>query len=77
VDLPDSPERYIVALEPVVTMLATPEGTGSRASAAKQRNQPALPAPAVKRKKTEPAAKSLLPPKGKRVVKRQATAVAG
>jgi hypothetical protein len=77
VDLPDSPERHIVALELVVMKLATPKGTGSGASAAKQRNQPASPAPAVKRKKMEPAAKSLLPPKGKRVVKRQATAVAG
>jgi hypothetical protein len=76
-DLPDSPERHIVAPEPVVTKPAAPEGTGSGASAAKRRNQPAPPEPAVKRKKMEPAAKSLLPPKGKRVVKRQATAVAG
>jgi hypothetical protein len=57
--------------------LAAPEGTGSGAAAAKRRSQPAPPEPAVKRKKVEPVAKSLLPPKGKRVVKRRATAVAG
>jgi hypothetical protein len=77
VDLSDSPERHLVAPEPVAMKPATPEGTGSRAAAAKRRSQPALPEPAVKRKKAEPAAKSLLPPKGKRVVKRRATAVAG
>jgi hypothetical protein len=35
VDLPDSPERHIVAPEPVATKPATPEGTRSGASAAK------------------------------------------
>jgi hypothetical protein len=56
---------------------AAPEGTGSGAAAAKRRNQPALPEPAVKQRKVEPAAKSLLPPKRKTVVKRRATMVAG
>jgi hypothetical protein len=77
VDLPDSLERHIVALEPVTMKPAAPKGTGSRAGAAKRRSQPAPPELAVKRKKMEPTAKSLLPPKQKRVVKRQATAVAG
>jgi hypothetical protein len=35
VDLPDSSEQHIIAPEPVVTKPATPEGTGSGASAAK------------------------------------------
>jgi hypothetical protein len=77
VDLLDSLEQHGAALEPVAMKPATPEGTGGGASAAKRKSQPAPAEPAVKRKKTEPAAKSLLPPKGKRVVKRQATAVAG
>jgi hypothetical protein len=77
VDLLDSPEQHLVAPEPVATKPAAPEGTGSGAAAAKRRSQPASPEPAVKRTKMESAAKSLLPPKGKRVVKRRATAVAG
>jgi hypothetical protein len=44
---------------------------------AKKRSQPAPPEPAQKWKKVEPAVKSLLPPKVKKVVKCQATAVAG
>jgi hypothetical protein len=77
VDLPDSPERHLVAPVPVTTKTAAPEGTGSGAAATKRRSQPAPLEPAVKRNKAEPAAKILLPPKGKRVVKRRATAVAG
>jgi hypothetical protein len=77
VDLPDSPERPPIALEPVAPMSTAPEGAGSGAAAAKKRNQLAPTEPARKRKKTEPTAKSLLPPKVKRVVKRRATVVAG
>jgi hypothetical protein len=50
---------------------------GSRATGAKRRIQPALAEPAEKRKKAEPAAKSLLPPRIKKVIKRRATVVAG
>jgi hypothetical protein len=57
--------------------LAAPVGARSGAAAAKKRNQPAPPEPAQKRKKVEPAVKGLLPPKAKKVVKCQATAVAG
>jgi hypothetical protein len=77
VDLPDSLERHLVAPEPVAMKPAASEGTGSGVAAAKRRSQPAPPEPAMKRKKAELAEKSLLPPKGKRVVKRRATAVAG
>jgi hypothetical protein len=56
---------------------AAPKETESGAAAAKRRNQPAPPELAVKRKKAKLAVKSLLPPKGKRVVKRWATVVAG
>jgi hypothetical protein len=77
VDLPDSPERHIIAPEPITMKPATLEGTGNGAVAAKRRSQPAQPESAMKHKKMEPAEKSLLPPKGKSVVKRQATAVAG
>jgi hypothetical protein len=52
-------------------------GTGSRAAAAKKRNQLALPELAQKWKKVELAAKGLLSPKAKKVVKHQATVVAG
>jgi hypothetical protein len=76
-DLPDSPERHLVSPEPVTTKPAALEGARSGAAAAKRRSQPAPLEPAVKQKKIEPAAKSLLPPKGKKVVKRRATAEAG
>jgi hypothetical protein len=45
-------------------------------AAPKKRTQPAPPESAQKWKKTEPAVKDLLPPKAKKVVKCQATAVA-
>jgi hypothetical protein len=48
-----------------------------RTAAPQKRTQPAPPEPAQKRKRTEPAAKDLLPPKVKKVVKRQATGVDG
>jgi hypothetical protein len=77
VDLPKSPERPPVALEPAASKPADPEGTGSRVAGAKRGNQPAPTEPAEKRKKAEPATKSLLLPKMKKLVKRRATAVAG
>jgi hypothetical protein len=72
VDVPDSPERSSAAPKPAA--LRKPRG---EAAAPKKRAQPAAPEPAQKRKKTERAAKDLLPPKVKKVVKCQATAVAG
>jgi hypothetical protein len=72
VEVPDSPEQPSAAPKP-----AAPAGIGSGAVAAKKRNQPAPPELAQKWKKVEPAAKGLLPPKAKKVVKSQATAVAG
>jgi hypothetical protein len=77
VDLSASPEQPPVALEPAASKPDDPEGAGSRAPGAKRRIQPALVEPAEKRKKVEPAAKSLLPPRIKKVVKRRATTVAG
>jgi hypothetical protein len=77
VELPDSLEQPPAAPRPAALKLAAPEEAGSRVVAAKKRSQPAPPEPAQKRKKAELAAKGLLPPKAKRVVKRQATAVAG
>jgi hypothetical protein len=47
-----------------------PEGAGSRAPSAKRRIEPAPIEPAEKRKKVEPAAKNLLPPRAKKVIKR-------
>jgi hypothetical protein len=44
---------------------------------AKRGIEPAPIKPAEKRKKAEPAAKSLLPPRTKKVIKRRATVVAG
>jgi hypothetical protein len=77
VDLPKSPKQPPVAPEPAASKPADPEGAGSRAAGAKRGNQPAPTELAEKRKKAEPAAKSLLLPKMKKVVKRRATAVAG
>jgi hypothetical protein len=76
-DLPASPEQPHVALEPAASKPDDPEGAGSRATGAKRGIQPASAEPAEKRKKAEPAAKSLLPPRIKKVIKRRATAVAG
>jgi hypothetical protein len=70
VDLPESPEQPPVAPKPAALKLADLEGAGSRAVGAKRGNQPASTEPAEKRKKAEPAAKSLLLPKMKKVVKR-------
>jgi hypothetical protein len=75
-DLPASPEQPLVAPEPAASKPDDPEGAGSRAPSAKRRIQPALVEPAEKRKKAEPAAKNLLPPRIKKVIKRRATAVA-
>jgi hypothetical protein len=77
VDLPESPERPPVALEPATSKPADPEGTGGWAAGTKRGNQPAPTEPAEKRKKAEPATKSLLPPKMKKVTKWRATTVAG
>jgi hypothetical protein len=77
VDLPASPERPHVAPEPAASRPDDPEGAGSRATGAKRGIQPALTEPAEKRKKAEPATKSLLPPRTKKVIKQRATAVAG
>jgi hypothetical protein len=58
---------------------ADPKGTGGRAAGTKGGNQPALTKPAEKGRKAEPepATKSLLLPKMKKVIKRRATVVAG
>jgi hypothetical protein len=77
VEVPDSPEKPSTAPKPATLKPAAPAGTGSGAAAAKKRNRPAPPELAQKRKKAELAAKGLLPPKAKKMVKRQATAVVG
>jgi hypothetical protein len=77
VDLPESPEQPPVAPELAAPKPADPKGAGSRAAGAKRGNQLHPTEPAEKQKKAEPAAKSLLLPKVKRVVKRRATVVAG
>jgi hypothetical protein len=77
VDLPESPEQPLVSPEPATSKLADPEGTGGRAAGTKRGNHPAPTEPAEKRKKAEPATRSLLPPKMKKVTKRRATTVAG
>jgi hypothetical protein len=71
--------EVLVSLEqpPAAPKPAALEGAGSGAAAAKKISQPAPPEPAQKRKKAELAAKGLLPPKAKKVVKHQATAMAG
>jgi hypothetical protein len=77
VDLPTSPEQPPVAPEPAASKPDDPKGAGSRVAGTKRGIQPAPAEPAAKRKKAEPAAKSLLPPRIKKVIKRRATAVAG
>jgi hypothetical protein len=77
VEVLDSPEQPSTAPKPAAPKPAAPEGTGSGVAGAKKWNQPAPPEPAQKRKKVEPAAKGLLPPKAKKVVKCQATTMAG
>jgi hypothetical protein len=73
----DSLDRPLAALKPTAPKPAAPVGAGSGEAAAKRRNPLASLEPAQKRKRVEPAAKGLLPPKVKKVVKRRATAVAG
>jgi hypothetical protein len=70
VDLLASPEQPHVAPEPAASKPDDPEGARSRALGAKRGIQPAPAEPAEKRKKAEPAAKSLLPPRTKKVIKR-------
>jgi hypothetical protein len=77
VDLLESLEQPPVAPEPATLKLADPEGTGGRAAGTKRGNQPAPTEPAEKQKKAEPTTKSPLPPKTKKVIKRQATTIAG
>jgi hypothetical protein len=77
VDLLASPEQPPAASEPVALKPNDPEGDGNWAAGAKRKIQPAPVELAEKRKKAEPAAKGLLPPRVKKVIKRQATAVAG
>jgi hypothetical protein len=77
VDLSASPKQPPVAPELAASKPDDPEGAGSRAPGAKRRIQPAPIEPAEKRKKVEPAAKNLLPPRIKKVIKRRATAVTG
>jgi hypothetical protein len=77
VDMPESLEQPPIAPEPATSKPDDPEGAGSRVAGPKRGSQPAPTEPAEKRKKAEPAAKSLLPPRMKKVVKRRATTVAG
>jgi hypothetical protein len=69
VDQQDSPEQPPAAPKPATSKPAAPEGAGSGSASTKKRSQTALPEPAQKRKKVEPAVKSLLPRKAKKVVK--------
>jgi hypothetical protein len=71
-ELPDSLEQPPATPKPVAL-----EEAASEAATANKSSQPAPFELAQKRKKTELVAKGLLPPKVKKVVKRQATAVAG
>jgi hypothetical protein len=77
VEVPDSLEQPAAASKPVVLEPAAPAGAGSKVVATKKRGGPAPPEPALKWKKVEPAARGLLPPRAKKVIKHQATAVAG
>jgi hypothetical protein len=77
VDLPTSPEQPPIAPKLAASKPDDPEEAESWATGAKRGIQPALAEPAEKRKKVEPAAKGLLPPRIKKVIKRRATAVAG
>jgi hypothetical protein len=77
VDLPASLEQPPVAPKLAASKPNDPEEARSQATSAKRRIQPALVEPAEKWKRAEPAAKSLLPPRIKKVIKRRATTVAG
>jgi hypothetical protein len=72
VEVPDSSEP-----QPAAPKSATSKRPRGGMAVPKKRTQPAPPEPAQKQKKTELAAKDQLPPKAKKVVKRQATAVVG
>jgi hypothetical protein len=76
-EVPDSLEQPAAAPKPVALEPAASAGARSEATAAKKRSGLASPEPALKEKKVEPAARGLLPPKAKKVVKHQATVVAG
>jgi hypothetical protein len=77
VDLPESPEQPPVAPELAASKPADLEGARNRVAGAKRGNQPALTELAEKQKKAEPAVKSLLLPRMRKVVKRRATTVDG
>jgi hypothetical protein len=70
VDLPTSLEQPPAAPEPAALKPDDPKGAESRVAGAKRGIQPALAELAEKRKKAKPAAKSLLPPRIKKVIKR-------
>jgi hypothetical protein len=74
-DLPESPEQRPIAPEPASSKPADPEGTGGMSVGAKRRSQPGPTEPAEKQRKPEPATKSQLQPKMKKVTKRRATTV--
>jgi hypothetical protein len=77
VDLPESPEPHPAAPEPASPEPAEPARSEGRPVGAKRRNQPASAKPAEKWKKPEPATRSQLRPKTKKVTKRRATIVTG
>jgi hypothetical protein len=77
VEVPDSPEQPAAAPDPVALEPTAPAGARSEVIATKKSSRPAPPELALKRKRMEPAARGLLPPKAKKVVKCQATAVIG
>jgi hypothetical protein len=70
VEVPDSPEQAPAPLKPAASKPVALEGSSSGVAAPKKRTQPAPPEPAQKRRKIELAAKGLLPPKVKKVIKR-------
>jgi hypothetical protein len=72
VDVPDSLEQPSATPKP-----STLETPGGGTATPKKKTQPAPPESAQKRKKTWPVVKDLLPLKAKKVVKCQATTVAG
>jgi hypothetical protein len=77
VDFPVSPEPHLAAPEPASLEPADPARSEGMPAGAKRRNQLASAEPAEKRKKPEPAMRSRLRPKMKKVTKRRATTIAG
>jgi hypothetical protein len=67
-DLLASPKQPPIVLEPAASKPDDPEGARSWAPSTKRRIQPALVELAEKRKKAEPAARNLLPPRTKKVI---------